>query len=92
PVGLLVAARRRDPLFWPLLGAAVTSGIGTVFYLSFRGGAAFSLPLGALRYYGPWFAVWALLTAYAATAFVEWAGARPGRGGPPGVRRTPRSG
>ncbi|MGH2721973.1 MAG: hypothetical protein ACRDJO_10275, partial [Actinomycetota bacterium] len=76
PVGLLVAARRRDPLFWPLLGAAVTSGIGTILYLSFRGGAAASLPLGGLRYYGPWFAVWALLTAYAGAAFLDWAGGR----------------
>jgi hypothetical protein len=77
PVGLLVAFRRKDPLFWPLLGVAVTSGLATIFYLSFRGAGGNSLIYGTLRYFGPWFAIWALLTAYAGAGFLDWATGRP---------------
>jgi hypothetical protein len=76
PAGLLLLARRRHPLLWPLLGAAATSVLGTVFYLSFRGAAGFSLALGSLRYFGPWFGIWALLTAFAGACFLDGFGAK----------------
>jgi hypothetical protein len=83
PAGLLLLARRRHRLLWPLMGAALTSVVGTVFYLSFRGADGFSLALGSLRYFGPWFGIWALLTAYAGACFLD-------RLYPRGARSAPR--
>lgn len=71
PAGLLLLARRRHHLLWPLTGAAAVSLAGTVFYLSFRGAAGFSLAFGSLRYFGPWFGIWALLTAYAGACVLD---------------------
>jgi hypothetical protein len=88
PAGPLLLVRRRHPLLWPLLGAAATSVAGTVFYLSFRGAAGFSLVFGSLRYFGPWFGIWALLTAYAAACFLDrFEGVdHVGAAGPPAAR------
>jgi hypothetical protein len=71
PMGTAVVIREyvRARIIW--VAAVVGSVIGSLFYLSFIAGGAGDLQFGNLRYWTPWYPLWALLGVLAIERIVR---------------------
>jgi hypothetical protein len=69
PVGAVIVMWRRSPIRAVWIAAAITSGVATLFYLSFIAGDVGNLQFGNLRYWEAWYPLWSIFTM-AALAFI----------------------
>jgi hypothetical protein len=73
PAGAVLLARSRLRARAVVLSALGASVLGSIFYLSFAAGGGDDLQFGNIRYWAPWFPLWATLSVVGISGAVEWA-------------------